>query len=165
MIEAKQSRNHKGRDGNNTENTEAAYNVKTAADGKRKTTYGYKMHVNTDEDGFVKKMTYIPSNVHDSQKFDQLLDRGKSQDKLKICSEVYADSAYANKKNDEKLGKQNNKVLHRAYRNKPLTNKSKATSGAHPFVILFNTPYGMLKLHQSLGKARYFGLERNKTRA
>jgi hypothetical protein len=27
----------------------------------------------------------------------------------------YADSAYANKKNDEKLGKQNNKVLHRAY--------------------------------------------------
>jgi IS5 family transposase len=28
-----------------------------------------------------------------------------------ICGEVYADSAYANKKNDEKLGQQNNKVL------------------------------------------------------
>jgi IS5 family transposase len=25
------------------------------------------MHVNTDEDGFVKKMTYTPSNVHDSK--------------------------------------------------------------------------------------------------
>jgi hypothetical protein len=33
--------------------------------GKRKTTYGYKMHVNTDEDGFVKKMTYTPGNVHE----------------------------------------------------------------------------------------------------
>jgi IS5 family transposase len=44
-----------------------------AADGKRKTTYGYKMHANTDEDGFVKKMTYTPSNVHDSKEFDKLL--------------------------------------------------------------------------------------------
>jgi hypothetical protein len=42
------------------------------------------------------------------------------KDKLKTCGEVYADSAYANKKNDKKLGKKNNKVLHRAYRNTPL---------------------------------------------
>jgi hypothetical protein len=42
-------------------------NVKIAADGKRKTTYGYKMHANTDEDGFVKKMAYTPGNVHDSK--------------------------------------------------------------------------------------------------
>ncbi len=44
------------------------------ADGKRKTTYGFKMHANTDEDGFVKKMTFTPGNVHDSQEFDKLLD-------------------------------------------------------------------------------------------
>jgi hypothetical protein len=44
------------KNGNNTQDPEADYNVKIAADGKRKTTYGYKMHVNTDEDGFVKKM-------------------------------------------------------------------------------------------------------------
>jgi hypothetical protein len=44
---------------------------------------------------------------------------------LLACGEVYADSAYANKKNDEKLGKQNNKVLHRAYRNTPLTDRQK----------------------------------------
>ncbi len=49
----------------------------------------------------------------------------KTKDKLKTCGQVYADSAYANKKNDEKLGKQNNKVLHRAYRNKPLTKQQK----------------------------------------
>jgi IS5 family transposase len=40
-------------------------------------------------------MTYIPSNVHDSKEFDKL------------------------------LGKQNNKVLHRAYRNTPLTDRQK----------------------------------------
>jgi hypothetical protein len=36
------------------------------------------------------------------------------KNKIKTCGEVYADSAYTNKKNDEKLGQQNNKVLHRA---------------------------------------------------
>jgi hypothetical protein len=30
------------------------------------------MHANTDEDGFVKKMTYTPSNVHDSKEFDKI---------------------------------------------------------------------------------------------
>ncbi|VVM17681.1 hypothetical protein BSPWISOXPB_6291 [uncultured Gammaproteobacteria bacterium] len=73
VIEAKQSRKRKGRNGNNTQDPEADYNVKIVADGKRKTTYGYKMHVNTDEDGFVKKMTYTSGNVHDSKEFDKLL--------------------------------------------------------------------------------------------
>jgi IS5 family transposase len=83
------------------------------------------MHANTDEDGFVKKMTYTPGNVHDSKEFYKLLGINKHKNKIKTCGEVYADSAYANKKNDEKLGKQNNKVLHRAYRNTPLTDRQK----------------------------------------
>ncbi|VVM18264.1 hypothetical protein BSPWISOXPB_3031 [uncultured Gammaproteobacteria bacterium] len=67
------------------------------------------MHVNTDEDGFVKKMTYTPGNVHDSKEFDKLLgiNKHKNKNKIKTCGEVYADSAYANKKNDEKLSQQN----------------------------------------------------------
>jgi hypothetical protein len=60
VIKAKQSRNRKCRNGNNTQDPEADYNVKIAADVKLKSTYGYKMHANTDEDGFVKKMTYTP---------------------------------------------------------------------------------------------------------
>jgi hypothetical protein len=43
VIEAKQSHKRKGRNGNNTQDPEADYNVKIAADGKRKTTCGYKM--------------------------------------------------------------------------------------------------------------------------
>ena len=123
-IEAKQSRKRKGKE-NNTQDSEASYNVKTAADGKRKTTYGFKAHANVDEDGFVKKMTFTSGNVHDSQEFDKLPDCGRAKDKLKTCGEVYADSTYANKTNDKKLGKQNNKVLHRAYRNTSLTQVQK----------------------------------------
>jgi IS5 family transposase len=62
----------------------------------------------------------LPSLPHDSQEFDKLPDCGRAKDKLKTCGEVYADSAYANKTNDRKLGKKNNKVLHRAYRNTSL---------------------------------------------
>jgi IS5 family transposase len=40
LVDTKQLR--KGRNGNNTQDPEADYNVKIAADGKRKTTYGYK---------------------------------------------------------------------------------------------------------------------------
>ena len=65
------------------------------------------MHANADEDGFVKKMAYTPGNVHNSKEFDKLLDINKHKSKIKTCGEVYADSAYANKKNDEKLGQQN----------------------------------------------------------
>ena len=139
VIEAKQSRKRKGKDGNNTQDPEAKYNVKIAADGKRKTTYGFKMHANTDEDGFVKNMTYTPGNVHDSQELDELLDINKSKDKLKVGGQVYADSAYANKLNDKKQRSSIRYVVERTF--------------------------GLLKLHHGLGKARYLGLERNKTRA
>jgi IS5 family transposase len=166
VIEAKQSRKRKGKDGNNTQDSEAGYNVKTAADGKRKTTYGFKAHANVDEDGFVKKMTFTPGNVHDSQEFDKLLDCGRAKDKLKTCGEVYADSAYANKTNDRKLGKKNNKVLHRAYRNTPLMQVQKQENKQCSSIrYIVERTFGLLKLHHGLGKARYLGLERNKTRA
>jgi len=166
VIEAKQSRKRKGRDGNNTQDKDAKYNVKIAADGKRKTTYGFKMHANTDEDGFVKNMTYTPGNVHDSQELDELLDINKSKDKLKVGGQVYADSAYANKLNDKKLGKQNNKILHRAYRNKSLTQQQKQENKQRSSIrYIVERTFGLLKQHHGLGKARYLGLERNKARA
>ena len=177
VIEAKQSRKRKGKDGNNTQDPEAKYNVKIAADGKRKTTYGFKMHANTDEDGFVKNMTYTPGNVHDSQELDELLDINKSKDKLKVSGQVYADSAYVpersdkyswgtNKLNDKKLGKQNNKILHRAYRNKPLTKQQKQENKQRSSIrYIVERTFGLLKQHHGLGKARYLGLQRNKTRA
>jgi IS5 family transposase len=80
--------------------------------------------------------------------------------------EVYADSAYANKKNNEKIGKQNNKVLHRAYRNKPLTKQQKQDNKQRSSIrYVVERTFGLLKLHHGFGKARYLGLARNKARA
>ena len=102
----------------------------------------------------------------DHYKFDKLLGINKHKNKIKTCGEVYADSAYANKKNDEKLGKQNNKVLHRAYRNTPLTDRQKQENKQRSSIrYIVERTFGLLKQHHGLAKARYLGLERNKTRA
>lgn len=159
VIEANRSRPRKGKSGKNTQDSDAAYNVKTASNGKRKTTYGYKMHINTDEDGFIKKVAYTAGNVHDSKEFDKLLDNQRR-------SPVYADSAYANKENDKKLGKANNKVLHRAYRSNPLTEEQKYQNKRYSGTrYIVERTFGLLKQHHGLGKSRHLGLERNKVRA
>jgi IS5 family transposase len=36
----------------------------------------------SDEDGFVKKMTYTPGNVHDSKEFYKLLGINKHKNKI-----------------------------------------------------------------------------------
>ena len=36
-----------------TQDLEAGWNVKAGSDGKRKSTYGYKAHMNVDEDGLI----------------------------------------------------------------------------------------------------------------
>lgn len=123
------------------------------------------MHANTNEDGFIKKMTCTSGNVHDSKEFDKLLDIKSTKDKIKTLSEVYADSAYANKQNDKKIGKQNHKVLHRAYSNKPLTKQEKQENKQRSSIrYIVARTFGLLKLHYGLGRARYLGIERNKTR-
>jgi IS5 family transposase len=156
VIEAKQSRPKKNKKGESTQDPEAAYTSKVSADGKRKTTYGYKLHANTDEDGFIKKLAYSPANDHDSKHFDEVL-TGKE-------SAVYADSAYASKKNEKLLGKKN-KILERAYRNAPLNDAQKASNKIRSGIrSTVERVFGLLKLHHGLSKARYMGLKRNKCR-
>ena len=116
VIEAKQSRPRKNKKGENTQDPEAEYFSKIGSDGKIKTTYGYKLHINTDEDGFIGNLEYTTANIHDSQVFEEILTGYEY--------EVYADSAYASEATNQLLGKKN-KVLHQAYRNKPLTKETK----------------------------------------
>ena len=70
-----------------------------------------------------------------------------------------------NKLNDKKLGKQNNKILHRAYRNKSLTQQKQENKQRSSIRYIVERTFGLLKQHHGLGKARYLGLERNKARA
>lgn len=159
VIEAQRHRPNRDKNGDNTQDSEAAYNVKAASNGRQKTTYGYKAHVNVDEDGFVKAMEFTAGNVHDSQVFTPLLSGGEQA--------VYADSAYASAKTTEWLAQHeiDNGVLDRAYRNKPLTPKQKQRNrGLSRIRCIVERVFGVMKLHYGMGKARYLGLERNKMR-
>ena len=159
VIEAKQSRPNKGKNKNPTQDPDAKWNVKTASDGKKKSTYGYKAHVNVDEDGFIKSTDYTAGNVHDSNCFTDLLDGQESS--------VYADSAYSSKKHEEWLAarKIDNRIIKRAYRNNPLGDKDKSFNRLHSGVrCTVERVFGVLKLHYAMAKARYLGLGRNRTR-
>lgn len=159
VIEAKQNRPGKGKDGRNTQDEEAGYNVKQGSDGKRKTTYGFKAHVNAEEDGFIKAYELTAGNVHDSKVFEPLL-----TDKEE---EVYADSAYKSRVHDELLKEKGirNRVLERAYRNKPLSAEQKRLNRINSSTrSIVERVFGVLKLHYGMAKARYLGIARNKAR-
>ncbi len=159
VIEAKQSRPRKGKDGGNTQDSEAGYNVKVAANGKTASTYGYKAHVNVDEDGFIKAVDYTPGNEHDSHSLKKLLTYTEEQ--------VYADKAYASKEHDALLAKRNtgNRILHKAKRNQPLSDRQKHLNRQWSSVrCTVERVFGILKQHYGIAKARYLGLQCNQAR-
>lgn len=159
VIEAKQNRPGKGKDGKHTQDPEAAYNVKNGSDGKRKTTYGFKAHINVEEDGFIKTYDYSAGNIHDSTVFDSLLTGYEKA--------VYADSAYQSKDRKESLKEKgiDNRMLERSYRNKPLTEAQKQLNRLNSSVrCIVERVFGVLKLHYGMAKARYLGQARNRAR-
>jgi IS5 family transposase len=159
VIEAKQSRPRKDKDGENTQDGEAGYNVKVAANGKKTSTYGYKAHINVDEDGFIKAIAYTPANAHDSHSLAQLL--------TGIEEQVYADKAYASAEHDRLLAKRNtgNRILNKAKRNQPLSDRQKQQNRQWSSIrSTVERVFGVLKQHYCLAKARYLGLKRNQAR-
>ena len=159
VVQAKNNRPKKGKNKENTQDPEASYNVKAGSDGKRKMTYGFKAHLNTDEDGLVKKASFTTGSEHDSQQFETLLTGTES--------EVYADSAYKSEKHDDLLKQRGvkNKILHRRYRNKPLTAAQKKMNRMYSSIrSIVERTIGVLKLHYGLAQARYMGLARNHAR-
>ena len=72
VIEANQRRPNKRKDGRSTQDPEADWNVKNGSDGKRKSTYGFKAHLNVDEDGLIKATDYSSGRSHDSNHFTEL---------------------------------------------------------------------------------------------
>lgn len=159
VIQAHQNRPNKRKDGSSTQDAEADWNVKVGSDGKRKSTYGFKAHINVDEDGIIKSTDYTKGSVHDSKCFTRLLS-GKE-------SAAYADSAYLSQAHNDWLAKRGieNRVIKRAYRNKPLTVKEKHFNRLHAGVrCTVERVFGVLKQHYGMATARYLGLARNRAR-
>jgi IS5 family transposase len=156
VIEAHQCRPRKNAKGGNTQDQDAGYSVKRAANGKQTSTYGYKAHVNVEEDGFIKTVAYTAGNVHDSQVFEELLTGDETA--------VYGDKAYPREKLAPLLDGRGieNCLLFKAKRNKPLTDAQKQQNKIWSATrATVERTFGLLKLHFGAAKARYLGLKRN----
>lgn len=79
IIEAHQTRG-------GTKDAEANWCTKKSSQGKKTSTYGYKIHTNCDEDGFVVKQEVTAGNVYDGNMREALLTGEERQ--------LYADSVY-----------------------------------------------------------------------
>lgn len=88
--------------------------------------FGYKDHISVDQKTkVITNYAVTPSSTHDSQVIKDIVNQDDNT--------LYADSAYKSKEIDEYL-KTNNvkaKVINRAYRNKPLTNKQHKENYKH----------------------------------
>lgn len=107
--------------------------------------YGYKDHVNVDvKHKLIRKYEVTPSNTHDSQVFDDLLDRNNTN------QSVWADSAYSSEAQRKSLKRKRmiDQIHKKGYRNHPLSvfqeklNTRKSTIRArveHVFGFMANT--------------------------
>lgn len=87
-----------------------------------KTHYGYKNHIQVDvKNKFVRNYEVTDASVHDSNVFEDILDKNNSS------KDVYADSAYRSKESVENLKKSQYRphLQRKGCRNKPLTNWEK----------------------------------------
>lgn len=84
--------------------------------------YGYKNHIKVDRKSkIITKYSVTDSSVHDSQEFENLIDKNDND------KSIYADSAYTGKNIQKIIAKRKikNKICEKGYRNKPLTEKQK----------------------------------------
>ena len=89
------------------------------------TFYGYKNHAKVDtKSKFIDNYEVTNASVHDSQPLDDLLTEEDSG------QDFFGDSAYTGEEQEKVISKyeMNNKVHEKGYRNKPLTEKQKASN-------------------------------------
>jgi IS5 family transposase len=123
-----------------------------------KSFYGYKNHVNADAKyKLIRQYDVTDASVHDSQKFDGLLNRANTS------ADVYADSAYRSTETEVKLSLRGlrSRIHQRANRNHPLSqvqenaNRQKSKVRArieHVFGAQQNSPGG--RIVRTIGIAR-----------
>jgi IS5 family transposase len=123
-----------------------------------KSFYGYKNHVNADaKNKLIRQYDVTDASVHDSQKFDGLLNQANTS------ADVYADSAYRSAETEAKLSLRGlrSRIHQRANRNHPLSqaqenaNRQKSKVRArieHVFGAQQNSPGG--RIVRTIGIAR-----------
>lgn len=143
-----------------TKDKEAGWCVKKDARGKEGSTYGYKIHSNCDEDGFILRQEVTSGNVYDGNKRDDLLTGDESQ--------LYADSVYDSKEHRETLKARGieNRVQRKGCRHKKLSeadhawNKEVAVTRA-----IIEHQFAEYKERYGLRRTRFMGLLMNAAHA
>ena len=159
IIEAENSPPNKSKAEKSTQDPTANWNVKAGSDGdrKRKSTCGYKNHMNVDEYSFIKSIDYTTGNVHDSTCFTGLLSGNESA--------AYAGSAYHSQPHTGCLkGRRiHNRIIKRACRNRSLDKNAKQFNRIYSSVrCTLECVFDVLKQHYGMAKARYLGINRNR---
>lgn len=142
-----------------SQDEDATWSSKTNSKGKVESTYGYKSHINVDEDGFVNQVAFNTAAPHDSQVCEALIVEGNVA--------LYADSAFKSEKTDAMLKARGikNEVHEKGYRNKPLTEQQKQANRIRSTIRnTVERVFGQTKLHCELDIAKYQGLARNALR-
>jgi IS5 family transposase len=119
--------------------------------------YGYKKQIVTDEDGMVEAVHTTAANEHDSTGLKPVMEKVPKSKKR----EVYADKGYKVPDNDKYLKEEGikNRIQHKAYRNRPLTNWEKTFNkliSSQRYVV--ERTFGGMKRWFGAGKAKYKGL-------
>lgn len=123
-----------------------------------KTHYGYKGHIGMDEEtDVIHTVEFTTANVHDSDKFDDLL--------LGTEKRVLADKGYANKERRRQLRSRGilPKIMHKGYRNRPLTKRQREQNKI--FAKTRNAverPFAYMKMVLNYTRCRYYDFNRNR---
>ena len=157
-VEAAQSGPGNGGDGQPTRDSDAGWHVKNDSRGNKKSTFGFSVHTEVDEDGFIHRQSVTAGNVHDSQERDTLL--------LGDEAALYADAAYSSANTRTQLAKFgiDDQVQRKGYRNTPL---SCADQIRNKVIAVTRSggerPFATYKQHYGLARTRFMGLAKNTT--
>ena len=153
-----QSGSGKGKDGKPKRDLDGGWYVKKDSRGIIKFTYGYSVHTNVAEDGFIQRQTVTAGNVRDSQKRDTLL--------LGDEAALYADAAYGPKVTRDKLERSGiaPQMQRKGYRNKPLLGQDSRRSDAITVIRAGSErPFATYKSRYGLARTPFIGLAKSMT--
>lgn len=122
-----------------------------------KTIFGFKRHDAVDENGMILGVHTTTANEHDSKGLSSLL---KKTPHKYTKDGVWADKGYKSKENDKLLKEKNikNRIMFKAYRNKPLTNwQNKFNSLISKTRWVVERTFGGIKKWLNGGTTRYMG--------
>jgi IS5 family transposase len=127
-----------------------------------KTRFGYKKHVVTDEEGLILGILTTPANVNEISNLEEVLNTADLPEGIYLN----ADKGYASEKNEQilKTKKIKSRILHRARKGKPLTERQKLRNkliGKTRFKV--ERTFGSIKRWFNSTHTRYKGIAKTHT--